>query len=316
MKKTKKPAKQVDKQEGYTRWMRKLGKEKLSLAEKLCGRKFTNDADLIAALQSERCDGRENFMAEVTRLFGFEFTTLLEVFRAMIGEHLTEFEALAPPEDSPSMFQIAETAFTRSFRTPKDLYDFIAQDPKRDGTLNEALIAAGWRSKKKQPAERMTLKKADELFSAFVFRIAKANSNRKFAFFLQEALVYGSYMNRENDTVGDIDIAISFAMKTRAKLDTRIAFYMRKDGVDWKGGYDRAINEVSESIVRSKRFHQADVEYVKRSFPYRIVYEMPEQEQYIRVAMHTQDRRSVEHLHEFLESAELRRSRKGRGRRG
>jgi hypothetical protein len=34
--------------------MRKLGKETLSLAEKLYGRKFTNDADLIDALQNER----------------------------------------------------------------------------------------------------------------------------------------------------------------------------------------------------------------------------------------------------------------------
>lgn len=108
------------------------------------------------------------------------------------------------------MFQVAEKAFRRSFRTPKDLFDFIAEDRKRDGTLNQALVAAGWRSKKKQPAERITLKKADELFLALILCIEKANSNRKFAFFVQEALVYGSYMRRDNDTVGDIDIAINF----------------------------------------------------------------------------------------------------------
>lgn len=62
-----------------------LGKEKLSLAEKLYGRKFANDADLIAALQNERFERRDAFMAKATRLFGFEFTTALEVFRIMVG---------------------------------------------------------------------------------------------------------------------------------------------------------------------------------------------------------------------------------------
>lgn len=313
---TKRVTKQPKKQEDCTKWMRKLGKKSLSLAEKLYGRKFTNDADLIAALQNEQFTLRAAFMAEATRQFGFQFTSALEVFRVMAGEHLTDFGPFAPQTGSPSMFEVAEKVFKRSFRTPKDLFDFIGGEPKRDGMLNQALIAAGWRSNKKESVKRITLRRADELFSDLVVRIAKANSNRKFAFFVQETLLYGSYLRRDNDTVGDIDIAINFAMKTQTKLDSRIAFYMHRNGVDWKGGYDGAINEVSNSIIRSKHFHQADVEFVKRSFPYRVIYEMPEQEQYIRLATHTKDWNSVEHLHEFLEAAELKRSRKSRKRQG
>ncbi len=281
--------------------MHKLGKKNLKLAEKLYGRKFTNDADLVATLQNERFEQQDIFMTKATQLFGFEFTTALEVFQTMAGEHLTDFGPLAPQVDSPNIFQVAEKTFNRSFQTPKDLFDFLAKDAKQDRTLNRALISAGWRSKKKQSTQRLTLKKADELFSAFGVRIAKANSNRKFAFFVQEAIVYGSYMRREDNTVGDIDIAISFAMKTETKLDSRIEFHMRRDKVDLKGGYNRAISEVSDSIVRSKHFHQADVEFVKRSFPYRVIHEMPEQEQYIRLVAHTQSWNSVEHLHQFLE---------------
>jgi hypothetical protein len=43
----------------------------------------------------------------------------------------------------------------------------------------------------------------DELFSDLAERIPKANANRKFAFFVQEILVYDSYLRREK-TVGDL----------------------------------------------------------------------------------------------------------------
>jgi hypothetical protein len=79
--------------------------------------------------------------------------------------------------------------------------------------------------------------------------------------------------------------------------------------VDWKGGYDQSINEVSDAIIRSKHFQQAETDFIKRSFPYRVVYEMPEQEQYVRLATDTSDRTSVEHLHNFLKDAERRRAR-------
>lgn len=183
--------------------------------------------------------------------------------------------------------------------------DFINKKPGRDMTFQQALVAAGWRAKKKPPTRRISLKRADELFSGLVERIPRANANRNFAFFVQEILLYGSYLRREK-TVGDIDVTMQFAMKTQPKLDGRIAFFMRRDKVDWRGAYGRAIAEVSDFLTnRSKYFHDSDADTVKRLYPYRVVYEMPAQTEYIQLADKTSDWTTAEHLHYFLEEAEL-----------
>jgi hypothetical protein len=138
-------------------------------------------------------------------------------------------------------------------------------------------------SKKKTLTRRISLARADQLFSGLVERIPLANANRKFAFFVQEVVIYGSYLRREK-TVGDIDIAMQFAMKTEPKLHERVAFFMRRDKVDWRGGYDRAVTEVSKLLTNgSKYFHDSDADNFKRSFPYRVVYKMPKLQQYIRL---------------------------------
>lgn len=179
--------------------------------------------------------------------------------------------------------------------------------------FQEALIAAGWRARKKKPTRRISLERADQLFSGLVERIPEANSNRRFAFFVQEVLVYGSYLRRQS-TVGDIDIAMQFALKTDAKLNERISFYLRKGGVDWREGYSQTIGEVSNFLTkRSKYFHDSDAALVRRSYPCRLVYAMPEQKAYLRLVDHTSNWAGVEHLHQFLEKAERRRSaRQGR----
>ena len=121
--------------------------------------------------------------------------------------------------------------------------------------------------------------------------------------------MYGSYLRRQS-TVGDIDIAMQFALKTDAKLRERISFYLRKGAaVDWKEGYGLAISEVSNFLTkRSKYFHDADSATVKRSHPYELVYAMPELQEYVRLLDQTPNSASVEHLHQFLEQAERRRS--------
>jgi predicted nucleotidyltransferase len=209
--------------------------------------------------------------------------------------------------------EVAGKAFGRSFATPKDLCDFIDAVPKREMQFQDSLIAAGWRAKKKKPTRRISLEKADLLFSTFVERISEANANREFAFFVQEVLVYGSYLRRQN-TVGDIDIAMQFAMKTNAKLNERISFYLRKGAaVDWKEGYGLAIGEVSNFLTkRSKYFHDADSATVKRSYPYQLVYAMPELQEYVRLVDQTPNSASVDHLHQFLEQAERREKSKQR----
>ena len=106
------------------------------------------------------------------------------------------------------MFEVAQKTFGRNFSTPKDLMDYISAVPgRREMTFQQALIAAGWRAKKKTPTRRISLARADQLFSGLVERIPLANANRKFAFFVQEVVIYGSYLRREK-TVGDIDIAM------------------------------------------------------------------------------------------------------------
>lgn len=285
----------------------KLPPAYLKIAEKALGRKFTSDTELISALESKAFPKRAEFLAIMTNKLGYEFTSPLEVFRLASGERLAEFRPLSPPPGAPSPLEIAGKAFGRSFSTPKDLCDFMDAVPKREMKFQAALIAAGWRAKKKTPTRRISLEKADLLFSAFVERIPLANSNRKFAFFVQEVLVYGSYLRRQR-TVGDIDIAIQFAMKTDAKLNERISFYRRKNAaMDWKQGYGLAISEVSSFLTkRSKYFHDADAATVKRSYPYQLVYAMPELKQYAQLVDQTANWPSVEHLHRFVDQAERR----------
>ena len=86
-------------------------------------------------------------------------------------------------------------------------------------------------------------------------------------------------------------------MKTEPKLDERIAFFMRRHKVDRRGGYDRAITEVSRFLTnRSKYFHDSDADNIKRSFPYRGIYKMPKLRQYVRLVDKTADWPTVEHL--------------------
>ena len=282
----------------------------LRVAQKVYGRKFTSDADLISALENTTFPKRAEFLAVMTNTLGYEFTSPLEVFRLASGERLAEFEPLSPPPGAPSPLETAGKTFGRTFTTPKDLFDFLDEVPKREMKYQASLIAAGWRAKKKKPTRRIALKKADQLFSAFVERIPMANSNRKFAFFVQEVLVYGSYLRRQS-TVGDIDVAMQFALKTDAKLNERISFYLRKGAAkEWKDGYGLAIGEVSNFLTkRSKYFHDADSATVKRSYPYHLVYAMPELQEYVRLVDQTANSPSVEHLHQFLEQAERRQAR-------
>lgn len=281
----------------------------LRIAERIHGRKFTSDTDLISALESNTFPKRAEFLAIMTNSLGYEFTSPLEVFRLASGERLAEFEPLSPPPGAPGPLEIAGKTFGRTFTTPKDLFDFLDAVPKREMKYQASLIAAGWRAKKKTPARRISLKKADQLFSAFVERIPAANANRKFAFFVQEVLVYGSYLRRQS-TVGDIDVAMQFALKTDAKLNERISFYLRKGTAkDWKDGYGLAIGEVSNFLTkRSKYFHDSDSATVKRSYPYQLVYAMPEIHKYAQLVDQTANWLSVEHLHQFVNQAERRRT--------
>jgi hypothetical protein len=285
----------------------KLPPAYLRMAETAYGRKFASDADIIRALDEETFDKCPEFLASMTKALGFEFTSPLEVFRLASGERLAEFEPLSPPPGAPTAFEVAAKLFGRDFAIAKDLSDFIDEVPTREGEFQTALIAAGWRARKKKANRRISLEKADRLFSDFVERISEANSTRRFAFFVQEVLVYGSYMRRQK-SVGDIDLAMQFAMKTEAKLNERISFYMEKTGVDWKQAYSKAIGEVSSFLTgRSKYFHDSDGATVKRSYPYRLIYSMPAQAEYVRLVNRTSNWMGVEHLHRFLETAERKR---------
>lgn len=284
----------------------KLPSKYLKYAENAYGRKFKDDDDLVHALKHEAFAKRAEFLAHMSESLGYEFTSPLEVFRLLCSERLPEFGPLSPPADGPTAFDVARKTFGRDFSTPKDLMDYISElSERREMAFQRALIAAGWRARKKAPTRRISLARADQLFFGLIERIPKANANRNFAFFVQEVLLYGSYLRREK-TVGDIDITMQFAMKTQPKVDERIAFFMRRDKVDWRGGYDRAITEVSKFLTnRSKYFHDSDADTVKRSFPYRMVYRIPKLQEYNRLVDETADWPTVEHLHQFLERAEL-----------
>ena len=128
----------------------KLPPAYLRIAETAYGRKFEGDADLIRALDKETFDECREFLASMTKALGFEFTSLLEVFRLASGERLAEFEPLSPPLGAPTAFEVATKLFGKDFAIAKDLSDFIDEVPTREGEFQTALIAAGWRARKEK----------------------------------------------------------------------------------------------------------------------------------------------------------------------
>lgn len=71
----------------------------LRIAEKVYGRKFTNDNDLIHALKHEAFARGAEFLARMSESLGYQFASPLEVFRLVSGERLTDFGASVGPSE-------------------------------------------------------------------------------------------------------------------------------------------------------------------------------------------------------------------------
>jgi hypothetical protein len=125
----------------------------LKLAEKVYGRTFTNDDDLIHALKHETFAKRAEFLAHMGESLGYEFTSPLEVFRLVSGERLSEFTPLSAPPGGPTAFEVARKTFGRSFSVPKDLMDYISESPGRRGDEIPTSPNCRWLESKEKDAD-------------------------------------------------------------------------------------------------------------------------------------------------------------------
>lgn len=47
-------------------------------------------------------------------------------------------------------------------------------------------------------------------------KIRKANENKEFIYFIKKAILFGSYINSDNEQIGDLDIALYFEIKDKS----------------------------------------------------------------------------------------------------
>lgn len=74
---------------------------------------------------------------------------------------------------------------------------------------------------KNLPLENVTRKKlfkrksADKVLQNILDKINKVNENKDFIYFIKKAIVFGSYINSDNDRIGDLDIALYLELKDK-----------------------------------------------------------------------------------------------------
>lgn len=207
---------------------------------------------------------------------------------------------LHQPKDGPTIFDVAERTFGRKFSSDTQLWTFV-NAKKRDLELNNALLAAGWKCQRKVK-RKILLRTADRLFDGFISRLSESNRNTRFAYFVQEVILFGSFLHRE-ERVTDIDLCISYCRKTRAMVERKIRRIMRDHHVGKTEGYSLSLQEISDFLTaKNPRFHSSDSGTIKRlGVPYKLIYCIPRVKTFVRLIEETEDQVDVTHLHESIQ---------------
>jgi predicted nucleotidyltransferase len=82
---------------------------------------------------------------------------------------------------------------------------------------------------KKNKGRKIHRPTATRLLSDFLTRVDEVNRSEKFAFFVVEVRLFGSYLRGEA-MVGDVDLAFSLCRKTMGKLRARTLEIARETG--------------------------------------------------------------------------------------
>jgi hypothetical protein len=81
---------------------------------------------------------------------------------------------------------------------------------------------------------------------------------------------------------------------------------MRQHKVNKVEAYNLSVLEVGEFLTSGNpRFHESDQGYIRRlNIPTRVVYRMPDEDDYCRLATATDEQLDVSHLHRFFQERE------------
>lgn len=207
---------------------------------------------------------------------------------------------LQQPKNGPTVFEVAERTFGRKFRSDTQLWRFV-NTKERDLELNRALLAAGWKCQRK-PKKKILLRTADRLFAEFMNRLAESNRNTRFGYFVEEVILFGSFLRREAE-VTDIDLCVSYCRKTRANVERKIRRMMRQHRVDKYKGYALSLAEIGDFLTaKNPRFHASDAGTIRRlDVPYKLIYRLPDANTFVRLIAATEDQIDVKHLHQFIQ---------------
>jgi predicted nucleotidyltransferase len=207
---------------------------------------------------------------------------------------------LEQPKAGPGVFEVAEHLFGREFTSATDLFSFV-NTRQRDLALNLALLTAGWKPQRK-PKSKILLRTADRLFQGFLDRLAESNRTTRFAYFVEEVVLFGSFLERQ-ERVTDIDLCVSYCRKTLAMVTQKIERIMREHRVDAAKAYDLSLQEIGDFLTAGHpRFHLSDAGRTKRlGVPFQVIYRIPDAKNFVRLIAATESRTDVKHLHRFIE---------------
>jgi predicted nucleotidyltransferase len=206
---------------------------------------------------------------------------------------------LHQPKNGPTIFEVAERTFGRRFANDTELRRFV-NTKRRELKLNMALLDAGWNVQPKR-MPKIQLRTADRLFRDFMDRVAESNHNTGFAYFVEKVLLFGSYLRRE-ERVTDIDVCISYCLKTHALYRRKLRRLIRERHVDAEQGYRMTVREIDDFITgKHPRIHTSDEGTIRRlGVPYKVIYAIPQIKSFVRLIAETDDRINVTFLHEEL----------------
>jgi predicted nucleotidyltransferase len=206
---------------------------------------------------------------------------------------------LVQPKNGPTVFEVAERLFGRRFGSDTELWKFVNTDD-RDLQLNLALLGAGWRCQRR-PTKKILLKTADRLFQRFMDKLAESNRNTRFAYFVEEVIVFGSFLRRE-ERVTDIDYCVSYCQKTKAMVNRKIRGIMRRHDVNVETAYKMSLQEIGDFLTAKHpvSIPQDEGTIRRMGVPYKVVYRIPQIKKFVRLIAATEDQISVRHLHEFI----------------
>ena len=135
-------------------------------------------------------------------------------------------------------------------------------------------------SRATKPISRTT---AELKVAEFLLRVEAANANPEYCYFVDEVMVFGSFVTKK-PTLGDVDIAVSYARKTVVDIEERARLRVETSEQNFKSFFDALAwpqTEVERFIKNGDRalsLHslEAERDFIQDTGTFKIIYKLPD----------------------------------------